>query len=444
MKRCTAMALFALSIASPISAQGVRGTIDQLFIFGDGEDPLFLGGSADPSNPEFIQAHGSHFIPAAVESNGTIIAFLTNAISTQIANIPFSSTSGGRTFRFEGGVPVATSTSPGPIFAERAQTLGRGRVLIGANVNVFRFKSVRGVGLHDISLNFAHENSDFPNCDQIFGGDCSVMGIPEFENEVIALDLSLNLDVTSTLFVMTYGLLDWIDVGVAVPIISTNLRGTSNAAVVPFGGASAPHFFSGTSDNPGLTASRTAEGSATGLGDLAARFKVRVAQSSTTAFAILGDARFATGSQQDLLGSGYFAGRGLGIVSAQFGAFSPHVNVGYLYRDGDLQNDAVLATVGFDHMLASWATLALDLISEFQVGESKLGLPEPVTVESPYRRTIEPTNIPTMRDDIVTGSVGFKFVTPSGVTIVANSLWPLNKGGLRTNVAWTAGLEYNF
>jgi hypothetical protein len=427
----------------PGHAQGLRDKISQLFIFGEGESALFLAGTADPGNPQNIQIHGDHFIPASVQSNGSIIAFLESSIASQLSNLPFSSTSGGRTFRFEGGVPIATSTSPGPIFAERALTLGRGRLLVGANVSRFSFRSVRGVPLDAVQLTFTHENTDFPNCDQVVGGDCSLMGVPVLENDVIVLDLGMDLNVTSTLFTMSYGLLDWIDIGVAVPIVSNSLQATSQAEVVPIGSDPA-HFFSGTLDNPGLTAERFVQGTATGLGDVAARAKIRVARNDQTAFAILGDARFATGSEEDLLGSGEFAIRGLGIVSAQFGAFSPHANVGYLYRAGDMQTDAFLATVGFDHLLADWAALAVDVISEFQVGESKIAVPEPVTIDAPFNRTVTTTNIPDMRDDILAGSFGFKFLTPSGVTIVANSLWPLNDGGIRASVAWTLGLEYNF
>jgi hypothetical protein len=443
MHRSAALVLVGSLCATSVQAQGLRDQISQLFIFGEGESALFLAGSGDPGNPQNIQVHGDHFIPAAVESNGSIIVFLENSIASQLSNLPFSSTSGGRTFRFEGGVPIATSTSPGPIFAERALTLGRGRLLIGANVSRFNFQSVRGIPLDAIALTFTHENVDFPNCDQIFNSDCSIMGVPAWENDVITLDLALNLDVTSTLFTLSYGLLDWIDVGVAVPLISNSLRGNSRAEVEPFS-SDANHFFSGTVENPGLTAERFVEGSATGLGDVAARAKIRVARTDQTAFAILGDARFATGSEEDLLGSGEFAVRGLGIVSAQFGAFSPHANVGYLYRNGDMQNDAFLATLGFDHLLADWAALAVDLISEFQVGESKIVTPEPVSIEVPFARSITTTNIPDTRDDIIAGSFGFKFLTPSGITIVANSLWPLNDGGLRASVAWTLGLEYNF
>ena len=439
--------VFAVSgavVAAPLQAQGLRNLISELFIFGSGDQPLFLTGTAGASNPVSVQAHGSHFVPAAVSGNATLIGFLTSAIGSSVANLPISATSSGQTFRFEGGVPVATSTSAGPIFAERAQTLGRGRVLAGVTVNRMRFQSVRGVDLENISLNFTHANTNFPGCDTLFGGDCSVMGRPTLENDFIVLDLSLKLDVTATVFVLSYGLLDWLDVGVAVPVVSTSLRGTSTAQVVPFGGTSATHFFAGTPTSPELTATRFVEGSATGVGDVAARVKARLSQSERAAFGILADARFATGDADDLLGAGHTAIRGLGMVSARFGRFSPHANVGYLYRSGNELSDAVLATAGFDHALSDWATLAVDLISELETGESAPVIPGAVRIDVPFRRTIQPTNIPDRRDDIVNGSLGFKFVTSPGLTIVTNTLWPLNRGGLRPGVAWTLGLEYNF
>jgi hypothetical protein len=438
------LAALVASATAPAAAQGLRDKFGELFIFGSGEDPLFLAGTADPNNPTSIQAHGSHFVPAAVEGNATLIAFLENAIGSNVANLPLSATSSGRTFRFEGGVPVATTSSPGPIFAERAQTLGRGRVMVGGHVNVFDFRSVRGVDLDNIELNFSHANSDFPGCDSIFGGDCSLMGIPTLENDFIQLHLTLDLQVRSTVFVVTYGLFDWLDVGAAVPLISTSLRGTSTAQVVPFGGPTATHFFAGSPDDPELSASRLEEGSATGLGDVAARVKVRLAQGATTGFALLADARFATGSEADLLGSGHLTLRGLGIVSARFGPFSPHANVGYIYRNNVAQNDAIVAVAGFDHLLADWATLAVDVLSELQAGDSKLVVPGPTTIEVPFHRTIDPTNIPNRRDDLVNGSIGLKLASASGAILVVNSLWPLNRGGLRPAMAWTVGLEYNF
>ena len=443
MRRLLGTALVFL-LGQPLQAQGLRHRLSDLFIFGTGDDPLTLGGTSDPNNPDSIRIHGNHFVPAAVASNGTVISFITNSIGSNVANVPVSATSGGSTFSFEGGVPVRTSSSAGPIFAERAQTLGRGRLLVGLARTGVHFKTLRGVDLDNVQFTFTHENSDFPGCDEAAGGDCSLMGIPRLENESIDLDLSLDVRLTVTGFLLTYGITDRIDVGVALPVVAVSLDGTSTAQINPFGPPPAVHFFGGTPDNPTLTASRSVEGSSTGIGDIDARVKVNLRRGTPLSVGILGDVRFPTGSEDDLLGSGAFAARGLAILSAQFGAFSPHGNVGYLYRGGDFETDAVLITAGFDHLLAPWATLAVDLISQLQVRDSPLQIPGPVDIETPYHRTIVPTIIPADRDDVVDGSLGVKLAAAPGLTVIGNGQWSLNRGGLRPDVIWTAGLEYNF
>ena len=49
-----------------------------------------------------------------------------------------------------------------------------------------------------------------------------------------------------------------------------------------------------------------------------------------------------------------------------------------------------------------------------------------------------------MRDDIVNGSFGVKFAPARNTIIVLNVLFPLNRGGLRPNLAYTVGLERTF
>jgi hypothetical protein len=226
--------------------------------------------------------------------------------------------------------------------------------------------------------------------------------------------------------------------------VSTSLEGATTAQINPFGPPPAVHFFGGTPDDPVLTASRFVRGSATGLGDVSARVKVNLRRSEPLAVGVLADVRFPTGSENDLLGSGAYAARGLAIVSARFGSFSPHANAGYLYRGGQFETDAVLGTLGFDHLLAPWATLAVDVISQLQVGDGPLQVPAPVVIQSPYVRTITPSSIPDRRDDLVDGSIGLKLTTAAGLTLVGNTQWPLNRGGLRPDLIWTFGLEYNF
>jgi hypothetical protein len=431
-------------ISSPLHAQALEDRITDLFIFGEGEEVLFLGGSAGSDNPQ-VQAHGNHFIPAAVEGNATVISFLTNAVGSNVANLPVSASSGGQTFRFEGAAPVRTSISSGPIYAERAQTLGSGRLFLSLSRTGLSYETLRGVPLDGLSLVFTHANVDFPGCDTVFGGDCSRYGIPALENEVIDFRLGLNVNVAVTAFALTYGVNDRIDLGVVVPLVKTTLRGTSEASIVPFGAPDPPaHFFAGTEDDPILTASRFVEGSSSGLGDVSARVKVNLREASPVSLAVLAEGRFPTGSEEDLRGSGAVALRGIGIVSARLGEFSPHANIGYQYRGRELDPDVFLLTAGFDQRLSSWATLAADLISEFPIGSSEIPLPGDAVLEEPFRRTIHTSNIPDRRDDIINASLGLKLSIPRAVTLVANGAFPLNRGGMRPDVLWTLGGEYTF
>jgi hypothetical protein len=436
--------LAGLVIPSLSGAQHLRDRISDLFIFGPGQQPLFLAGSGDPNNPASLQAHGLHFIPASSAENGALIAFITDALGSSIGSIPIGSTSGGETFRFEGGVPILTSTSSGPIFAERAQTMGRGRVLAGISRTGFRFATLRGVDMGDINLVFTHQNVDFPGCDAQFGGDCTLYGIPRLENDAMDFHLSMDLDVRVTSLYVTYGVSNRFDFSVVVPIVQAEFRGESDAQIRPFGGDSAVHYFAGTPANPVLSAHRQSLGSSSGLGDVALRLKLNLRDTPASSFAILADGRFPTGSEEDLLGAGKFSGRALLILNSKFGDFSPHLNAGYLYHAAKEQNDAVLGTVGFDQRLADPVTLALDLVTELQVGDSKLPLPRLVNYDFPFRRTLNPTNIPETRDDVVNGSFGFKISPARQTTLVLNTLFPLNRGGLRPNIVYTAGIEYTF
>jgi hypothetical protein len=423
----------------------LRQQLSNLFVLSDGQEPLFLAGSATSTNPANVRAHGKHYIPSSTAENGSIIGFVVGALGSSIANIPIGATTSGETFRFEGGVPVSTATSAGPIFAERGQTLGKGRILTGLNRSSFRYSSLRGVPLSNLGLTFTHENVDYDGCDAENGGqDCTQMGVPVLENEVMQFNLNLDIHVAVTSFYATFGVTDRVDLGVVVPLTETSLNGSSNAMIVPFGPPPAAHFFSGTPTNPVLQATHSSSGSAFGVGDVAARLKVNAYNTGKTFVAVFADARLPTGDEEDLLGSGAFSMRTLAVASTTFGNFSPHVNAGYLYRGSDTQNDAVMTTAGFDHLLGPGITLAADVIGEFQVGASKLTLPSPVTYDVPYRRTVNTTTIPDMRDNIVNGAFGAKFAASKNTLIIANVLLPLNRGGLRSNQAWTLGVEYGF
>jgi hypothetical protein len=424
--RFTCSLLFAALLAGTPAvarAQNMSGLINDLFTFGDCGQPLCL---------DLGTEHGNHFIPSVTQGSRSVIGFLTQSIGKSTANLPISATSSGTTFRIVGGLPVKTSTSAGPIYAERSQTLGRGRFFLGANVSGISFTTLNGAPVEDLRFNFGHEDVGNPG-----------LGDPVFENDQISTRVSLDVDVQVAAVFATWGILDFIDLGVAVPFVRTSIQGASEAQISPFG-STALHNFNADINNPVLRAATSVNGAATGLGDVVGRLKINLGQGSKAGVALLADMRFPTGREEDLLGSGSTSIRALAILSTQFGNFAPHLNGGYAARTDTLQNDAILATLGFDALVAPWATVAFDLVSEWQVGASKISLPTDIVYTIPFERQYPATSIPEKKENAINASMGAKFTVRGGMVLVVNGLVPLRNVGLQPDFLWTAGLEYAF
>lgn len=396
----------------------------ELFTFGDCGVPLCL---------DLTNLHGDHFIPGLATGNQAVIAFLTQSIGEATQRVPLSATSGGATFSVVGGVPVRTSVSAGPIFGERTQTLGRGRFFLGASVTGIEFKSLNGVPLENLGLTFSHSDE----------APIDTLGSPTFENDVMALQLEMGVNVVVATISATAGITDFLDVGVAVPLVRTQVSGRSDAQFLPFG-TNAIHRFGGTDTNPILRATASMEGSASGIGDIAARAKLNLGQGTRMGAALLAEMRFATGKEEDLLGAGATQFRALGLYSAQFGTFSPHVNVGYAVRSSEDQNDALLLGLAADNLLSDWATLAVGFESELQVGDNKFLLPSEIVLQSPFERRIPATNVPNRTGDLMRASIGAKFTVRGGTVLVVNGLFPLREVGLQPDFIWTLGVDFPF
>jgi hypothetical protein len=429
-RRVACVVLAGIALVAPLRAQDLRQQVRQLFTFGNCGEVVCL-------DTTVLFGHGLHYIPASEAVGATLIAFVSTSIGTSVSNTPISSASSGTTFRFAGGVPVKTSTSAGPVFAERAQTLGRGRWFVGLGVTAIDFSRLRGVPLHGIRLTLPHQDTNPP------GTPRDTLGVPAFENDLIDVQAQMDVSVMVASFSLNYGLVDGVDVGVTVPWVRTAVSGQSNATIVLVGGDTL-HRFSGTGTNPVLTSSSAVDGWASGLGDIEGRMKVSLAQTDRIGVALIGFARFPTGDEANLLGAGRFSGRALGVVSARFGDFSPHANFGLTVRDATDVNNSVEANAGFDTLLSPSTTLAFDLIGSWPVGAPKVDVPAPVLFQAPVEHTVEVTNIPSRRDDLLSLSLGFKFRTTRGIQIVTNALFPLRDSGLQPSVMWTGGVEYNF
>jgi len=433
-----------LLCTSALQAQtgSLTDKIQALFRFGNCGQPLCLDGTINAGT-----GHGLHFIPSAIAGNLTLIGGLTQSIGVVTSTFPLGSTSGGATFKFVGGLPVKTSESDGPIFGERGQTLGKGRFLMGTNLSGLKFTTFRGVPLSNMPFTFTHQDVGAPG-----------LGDVNFENDVINVRLALNVNLFVSSFFINYGLLNNVDLSVAVPVVYSHMEGSSTAQIVPFG-TPIFHFFGGDPNVDSLKilrASAAEFGSSTGVGDIASRVKIGLKNSEHLQLALLADARWPTGDENNFHGSGKTAIRGLAIASAKFGSFSPHLNLGYFWINKDsvaspyggkiasAARDQVLATAGFDQLLNPWTTLAVDMISQWQVGNSTIKIPGRVDYILPVKRSVDPTIIPDQKDNRIDAALGFKFKLSPGATIITNALVPMLKGGVEPSFVWTTGAEFNF
>ncbi len=386
--------------------------------------------------------HGTHFLESAARANNELVPALNSLIAGNISSFPLSSTSSGALFDFSTGVPVPIAESSGPIFAETAKPLGKGKLLLDANYTYARLTHFRGITTNSMQFTFTHK--DVTNE--------GTLGQNANESDLIDLALDLHTDVGIGVFFATYGVTSDLDVSVAVPLVSVRLNGTASATIesYTFGRLGhANHLFGGDTLHPVLTTSVPYKESATGLGDVALRLKYCFTRGGTLDVAALADVRFPTGKKEDFLGTGKATFHIWGVLSRPFGDVTPHLNLGYARRQADLQSDIFEFRAGFDSKLSSVITFALDVLGQIDLNPSEAIHLAPgsvtITDEAPGAtsvRVVRLSNIPdSMNDNLISLSAGFRVAPSSAWNIFGNVFVPMNEGGLRATVAPTIGLS---
>ena len=87
------------------------------------------------------------------------------------------------------GTFIRSTQSFGPILAERAETIGRGKTLFGYNVQVYSFDSLDGVSLGHVPAVFKHDDAEL-------GG---------VRADVVDTDNSVKLSVSQFTGLVTFG-----------------------------------------------------------------------------------------------------------------------------------------------------------------------------------------------------------------------------------------------
>ena len=279
-----------------------------------GPDGLFVESEAVLPSGE---THSAHF-NSAFQSEFTKINL---GLPLQLLTAPLPSPASGFTYGLdpELGVPTRSTQSFGPILAERAETIGKGRVSFGFAYQHFGFATIDGLDLEELPAVFTHDGA-----------------APGGKADVVTTVNSISASTNRFTTFLTYGLHDRIDVSVAVPLVNTELTVRSLATVQRIGTSSnaAVHFFEDAEGGFGDQMTFTASDSASGLGDIIVRLKGTVAELGSTDIAAGANLRLPTGDEMDLLGVGGPGFAPFFVASFALDRVTPHVNLAYEWNGG--------------------------------------------------------------------------------------------------------------
>jgi hypothetical protein len=359
-KRPTALVAgaIAISLASrTVSAADLRDFVVDLY----GGDGVTLSSQGGP----FAAAHVAHFSGESLEA----FTLLNFAIASSAGTFAFNSTFTGITFDVAAGVPVEMQDSLGPLLAESATTLGKGKIDLAFGASHFKYDRIDGQKLDDILLDFPHEDCcSFQGAVQRPPPDGVLSG---FETDLVRVNLDIDLEYDVYAFFANYGLTDRWDVGIVVPVISVDASARAHAEVVSISGATGVHSFFGQDE---LQNSSTG-GSKTGIGDVVLRTKYNFLRDRGAApdLSLLAQITVPSGDEENLLGAGetrYKAGL---IASKRYGAFGPHLNVAYEASTGPDYLDNLTYAAGFDVRTSPTFTAGLDLLGRYNPDQEAVG-----------------------------------------------------------------------
>lgn len=421
------------------------------------------------NNPVFT--HFAHFVGSA---QTTLNQTVSTAIATQLAILPIISPSSGFTYRYDSatGAFVRTTTSLGPVYTERAETIGRGKFSAGASYQRFRFQNLDGIDLHKIPAVFTHVPGTGP------GG-----ATEPYESDVISTQNNIDLKMDQTVLYGTVGVTDRIDVSVSVPIVDVRMGASSNASIIRVSGPTFipspgappignPHEFDATGS---LTNVYTSNGSATGIGDVTFRVKGNLFSNENMGVAVAVDVRTPTGDARKFLGSGATGIKPFFIISGRR-RFSPHLNVGFGWNGesilaGNITGTTISENASEQEIVSNGPATKQNLPKQFlYAAGADAGVTHRLTVSFDYlgqtlfntpRAFVSPfitasipggtgaLTLPTVTGGTDTigvsnGSVGLKYNIAGKLLFIGNILFRLDNRGLRQDVTPLVALSYEF
>jgi hypothetical protein len=466
-------ALGLLLCGARASAQELSSLIPDLILRG-----ITLPGAADPGSP-----HAGHFTlgnPTFGGSQGAsqvdnpsvaLVTSFNDRFRSQLPNFPLGSSTGGLTYTFDEsrGTYSRSSTSFGPAFAERAATIGRKKLSVGASYQHTSFDTFGGKNLDDGSISFYLPHTDCCN----MAAPPPSLDAPGFEGDILQASLHLKASTDTFALSANYGLTNNLDVGIAVPILQVKLDALVHATIIRLSSAASPFVHTFVTGSDVTQKDFSSSGSASGVGDAVIRSKYNFFRQGNTGVAVGLDLRLPTGDAENLLGTGATQAKIYGILSAGSERVATHFNFGYTASGTgprDLQygsepigaSDEVNYAGGVEFVATPRLTVIGDLLGRnlrgagqivdqtrtfnYRVGATAT-LADPLLVSSTNPLTGQPyTQLGLVAGNLnlAWGTVGAKYNPTDRLLIAAHALFPVTSNGLRDKVTFALGFEYAF
>lgn len=391
-------------------------------------------------------------VPAGAVPALGVATGLNVAVATQLSQLPLASASAGTVVAYKNGVPE-TFNNLGPILVDRAQTVGKGKVFLGATGSQYVFTDIDGKPLKSLQFSYSRYAcaAGQSNCNQ--ANAVSTTYTQEPQNR-------LAFTVDQLVAVLTVGLTNKLDLSAIVPYTRVSLGSSipsstnyvvNSSGTLLFSQPNAPSYASGTAE---------------GLGDVETSFKYSMYAGEHAAVSTGAIFRLRSGDELNLLGSGAW-GFNPFITYSYLAKFSPHAKIGYqwntnsdlnnptytepIYNNGAVvtQSDKQLPgglqyDIGGDWALARRFTVAVDLLGYQFINSERLVFSTAVVNASPNPLALPTTTAESASYSINNVSAGFKWNPGANLVLSANVLTQINNDGLRARPTPLLGVGYKF
>ena len=424
-----------LVLCVPVSARSLRGALEDS-LFG-GQNPSFVTVddrpllSADPDPRRFGRPI---FVTGSASLGADITSRLRNEVLSESAVVPVPSESAGFAYTYNPALSLfeRKSVGLGAIFNERVNTLGQGVLAFGVTYIRQDFDTYNGQDISDLTIRSGLFAKDLPTGELINAG-------------VVRATLDLDITSNSTAIWATYGVTSWLDFSFLIPITVIDFRARS---VIEKGSeltSEVPVFLSDprcTTDRAVRNQCRIAdftllrpgtpfavqrqenvvEDTKAGVGDMLLRTKARFFEGQWGAFGGLVEFTLPTGDEDNFLGDGAFKSRFLLLHSLSLfeNRLNFHLNGGGKVTTETGRKNSLEYGSAVDFMLTKQLSLVAELTGSWRVDAE--GLP----------------------DNFIDGSFGFKANLFQGFILSATFRLPATDDGLRSDLIYLAGLEYDF